>query len=825
MIPPIFSKIFNIAEKSNSSDENRFQEALKKGDVESAGKLLDNIKLKDRIRILNAQDDNGNTLLHLAAKQGNLDVCVFLLFQINNDLSSPSYINKEGQTPLHLASQFGHPDIVQYLLSVTNSGFANFKDYHGRSSLHLAAQEGHLACCQHFLNSENRFLYSRDNEGRSPIHYAAQKGHDQVVEEMLKCLFEKSNAHVLQIINNKGPQAWHNSVWGPLDDQNGISPLHLAALGGHDKTCDVFIKHRLAKRIVNFADDNGKCVLHYAAMGGKLVTYNKLGMISDGRQHHAITANGKTAIHLALEANKIAMAQAIIAEHVNCEHLFCQDSDGQTALHIAAKKGYCGIIAMVITIFEDMKLGTFRDKQGMSARQLAQKETGTLLDIYRPSIQDAQNAFNVLEISIMGILSSIRDKAPQNSYLNNFQVTKTKCQLICEAYEPTKTSSQQNDNIRQQIELIYLDCCVLYSKIEKKELLNQSDFTKIEEMAKSLSSLKNELQIKSFNSTSKEKSANSQSSQVSSYIVNRDDMTEIVDTTARHLFQKYPQFISSFKETILRIKNGDFSNEASELLSEYSPEIMSQAPLLTLILLHTIQVQEKMKNNSTPEIFKNNKQFQQIALNNKGKEILQNTDRFKKLSLFLINSFRKQDTKLSEQDEKEFQELSNLLVSIGKESSVLSQNEFNALTGCFLYNFIQNFKAEEAVQQVQSHIQAGSLFQAELLADEISNDSELKTLAINDILQNYFRIRQWKWSEQFIDRIPVELSKSCLPEYVLSVFKFALGEVRAGRETCESHLLHILNRMKECGIKFDEMEKECRSLGEEASLFFKRLMS
>ena len=61
-------------------------------------------------------EKNGNTLLHIACKSGNLKLCRFLISRNNNNLYTRT--NIIGNYPIHRAVYNGNLDIVKYIKSV-----------------------------------------------------------------------------------------------------------------------------------------------------------------------------------------------------------------------------------------------------------------------------------------------------------------------------------------------------------------------------------------------------------------------------------------------------------------------------------------------------------------------------------------------------------------------------------------------------------------------------------------------------------------------------------------------------------------------------------
>lgn len=758
-----------------------------------------------------AYDSDGNGPLHVAAHLGKSEIINLL---ISNNI--PITKNDLGQMPIHLAAQSGDLESFKTLYNFTNEKLDTLIDKFGRTPLHMAAESGSLEICQFILNSVGKpCLFALDKILRSPIHYAALKGHVRVVEFLVNKLFEGVEESVLNIRRNIPYSEYQKTVWGALDDKGGLTPLHLAAEKGFQEVCVIFLNHPLANRLLKFAClDNTLTPVAYAVMSGNIDLYKTLLLANVNCTDSS--SSGQTMIHLALRAEKPEMAELLIGQYSDCDYLSKQNENGRTALHIAAELGYRNVVNAIMMVDREKTFGSLRDKQGRSARQVAHPEILGLLDPYKPSIQDARNACNVLEMTVKGMLVSIKDKVPSDEYLNNFKVVKLKCQLILEALQGRPFKSIQT------IQKIYMDSKDFYSPIKRKskELISQIDALKIEEMAKEIAIIQNELQPSLPTLPVKESTFSE-----APYIIDAGELSLKIDLSARELFYKDPQLISNFKETVHRIQNGDFSTEVQDLFSEFSQDILSQAPMLTLILLHVVQTQEKIKNANAPKIFKLTKQFAGLdSLTKETKTVLQNPQKFKKLASYLINSHSKQTSvKISKEDEEEFQELHQLLLSVVGNTN-LSQNEFGSMTRCFLPIFIKRLDPEHLLYGIQLHIQAGSVFQAELLMGEIPNHSHLKITAIHDILHAYLAARQWKWSEPFIDRIPMTLSEHCLPEYFKSVFTFANAERPAIRVIPENHLKYIWNRMLKDNIKVDDFENAFIPLGSAAVEFFKSVI-
>jgi ankyrin repeat protein len=85
----------------------------------------------------NVHDKDGQTLLHLASKDGDLDFAQLLL-----DHGADANARGSNRTALHLASQRGHLKVVQLLLN--RGADPNASDKNNQIPLHLVSQKRHL---------------------------------------------------------------------------------------------------------------------------------------------------------------------------------------------------------------------------------------------------------------------------------------------------------------------------------------------------------------------------------------------------------------------------------------------------------------------------------------------------------------------------------------------------------------------------------------------------------------------------------------------------------------------------------------------------------
>ena len=166
---------------------------------------------------INNKDYNGNTPIHFAVEESQLETVKYL-FDKGGDLNSD---DDEEDTPLHAATSGGHTEVVRFILAKAID--KNPADGDGDTPLHEAAREGFLEICKLIcryvkdVNPKNdsgqtpmfnaaeegeletvKFLFNiggdfsfRTNEGDTPLDAALRHGHIEVVKFILENIVDK----------------------------------------------------------------------------------------------------------------------------------------------------------------------------------------------------------------------------------------------------------------------------------------------------------------------------------------------------------------------------------------------------------------------------------------------------------------------------------------------------------------------------------------------------------------------------------------------------------------------------------------------------------
>ena len=246
--------------------------------------------------------NNGLTPLHLASREGHLDVARNLVEHGANAAAQDQF----GSTPLHEASERGHLGLARFL--VEHGANAAAQDQHGWAPLHQASQWSHLDVAR-FLVEHGANIAAQDQRGMTPLHQASQWGH----------------LAVAQFLVEHGANA-------AAQDEGGLTLLHLALEYSHIDLARFLVEHG-----ANAAaqDQRGRTPLHQASEQGHLDLAQFL--VKHGANAAAQDKDGWTPLHRASQRGCLDVARFLVEHGAN---ISAQDQSGWTPLHQASQRGH-----------------------------------------------------------------------------------------------------------------------------------------------------------------------------------------------------------------------------------------------------------------------------------------------------------------------------------------------------------------------------------------------------------------------------------------------------------------------------------------------------
>ncbi|MBN3313755.1 BCL3 protein, partial [Atractosteus spatula] len=142
-------------------------------------------RLASEIAMATRQDEDGDSVLHIAVVRGEEAVVRRLVDILLRGGRHLDIFNNLRQTPLHLAVITHQPELVGLLLR----GGADpcVLDRHGQTSAHLCCEHGQTDCLRRVLTDSPHTpdLEARNYEGLTPLHLAVQSGSCELVKLLL----------------------------------------------------------------------------------------------------------------------------------------------------------------------------------------------------------------------------------------------------------------------------------------------------------------------------------------------------------------------------------------------------------------------------------------------------------------------------------------------------------------------------------------------------------------------------------------------------------------------------------------------------------------
>ena len=118
------------------------------------------------------------TLLHTAAKHGQLDALKFLLEEAHYDVEMLDF---NCMTLCHIAAARGHLDIVRFICE-QDIPVLDKKDSRGNTVLHLACQGGHMGIVHYLVEDKMCQLTHINKDGLTALEMAVNKGQTAIAD-------------------------------------------------------------------------------------------------------------------------------------------------------------------------------------------------------------------------------------------------------------------------------------------------------------------------------------------------------------------------------------------------------------------------------------------------------------------------------------------------------------------------------------------------------------------------------------------------------------------------------------------------------------------
>ena len=277
----------------------------------AASRFLELVELCCSQTLINEQDEDGNTALHIACMHSKLEIARFLL----NEKKCDSIIkNQNGQTPLHCA--------CKNATSTENNGLIALLAQNSKASLNLQDADGdtpiHLLCRNSSLDGISRVTMHdcnfdlQNNSGETPLH--------------IVCSSPKSTLELVKCVANCDPEL-------KLKDSPCDTALHLACRSHSSKVIQFLLEngHQDATQINN---EDRELPIHILCKRDSLTSVQLLfGFFKDFDKQNI---HGDTPLHIAVKNGLSDEIIVYLVEEANCD-VTIQNEEGDLPLHIACR--------------------------------------------------------------------------------------------------------------------------------------------------------------------------------------------------------------------------------------------------------------------------------------------------------------------------------------------------------------------------------------------------------------------------------------------------------------------------------------------------------
>ncbi|KAK4746227.1 hypothetical protein SAY87_012539 [Trapa incisa] len=296
--------------------------------------------------LLESQNDDGQTALHLACRRGSAELVEAIL---EHREANVDVLDKDRDPPLVFALAAGSPECVHALIRRNADVRSRLRDGFGPSVAHVCAYHGQPDC-MHELLLAGADPNAIDDEGESVLHRAVTK---------------KYTDCAIVILENGGCQSMS------IRNSNDMTPLHLCVATYNASVVRRWVEVATSKEIsdaIDIPSPVGTALCMAAALkkdheieGRELVQI----LLAAGADPTTEDSNGQTALHAAVLANDVELVKIILAAGVNVN--IC-NVHKRIPLHVALLCGAKDCVDLLLSSGADCNL---QDDEGDNAFHLA----------------------------------------------------------------------------------------------------------------------------------------------------------------------------------------------------------------------------------------------------------------------------------------------------------------------------------------------------------------------------------------------------------------------------------------------------------------------
>ncbi|XP_012253051.2 ankyrin repeat domain-containing protein 16-like [Athalia rosae] len=239
---------------------------------------------------------SGDTPLHLAAREGRIEVVKYLCESWNEPSFRIEVVNKDLKRPIHEAAQFARSNVVRYLIDRGASVDPLKRADWTPLMLACTKSDEEAGNCVDILLKNGASTDLKNKDGWTPLLVACRTGNVETVKNILKYSPESIN----------------------VESKNGRRPLHVAAFHGNKNVMEILLS--LDPGQINCKDSSGATPLFESIKSGDSSAFEYL--IKSSADFKTKDNVGQTILHLAAQSGNIQVIRFILENKlvdVNCE--------------------------------------------------------------------------------------------------------------------------------------------------------------------------------------------------------------------------------------------------------------------------------------------------------------------------------------------------------------------------------------------------------------------------------------------------------------------------------------------------------------------------
>ncbi len=268
---------------------------------------------------INAADEDGNTVLHIAAMVDDAELISYFIFKG----ADPELKNFDGDTPLHVAIKNNSLEAAKALADISNTMFS--RDYEGITALDRGLNAGD-EYYDIFITPKSGEI--RDVDGQTIVHYFVKSKNLKGIRACIAAEIPISNVDD----NGKTPL---DLAFESLDDEDSVEIAAELIMGGADEVETEFsyFQDAMLARNVNSRFDDGQTPLHLAAIYG----HNAIAkyLLENDADTTVQDSSGATPLHEAVRYGNVEIAKSLLNSGANVN---ARDNLGKTPVMLILPK-------------------------------------------------------------------------------------------------------------------------------------------------------------------------------------------------------------------------------------------------------------------------------------------------------------------------------------------------------------------------------------------------------------------------------------------------------------------------------------------------------